>query len=752
MIPIRFLVLTAAFATVSAFFLTFAQAQEPGDIYSDTWVAIDGLGRSLPVGGAAPAPRPRRFVGMFYFLTHGEHGRQGPFDITRILGTDPHALEKPDSPLWGPVYSSHHWGEPLFGYYLSHDEWVFRKHAQMLSDAGVDTIIFDVTNQLTYPRSYGTLCKVWSQIRAEGGHTPQIAFLAPFWDPARVTRTLYTDFYKPGKYADLWFRWEGKPLIMADPAAITAKAVGVTQHEPTPLNPGETLGQSFHAEKAIASIGAPFPTWVSSGSAVTLSLYDRVGGNLLGRKRWTNVKDNAVASIELSSPLPPGDYYLEQSNPVGTVGWWSLTGDVYNKGQAYRNGAPVSGDRTVVLQYAGETQSTTLAPEGAASSPVENEKLAGEIQKFFTFRKPQPDYFQGPTGPNQWSWLEVYPQHAFYKTPDVPEQMAVGVAQNAVDGKLGVLSNPRAYGRSFHDGVEPPPSGQDYTGRNFAEQWTRALQVNPEFVFVTGWNEWTAGRFPQTKAKADPFYGMGPVSFVDQFSHEYSRDIEPVRGGHGDAYYYQLVSNIRRYKGARPAPIAGPPKTISMNGDFSQWNSVTPEYRDDRFDTTHRNEEGWSAKVRYVNDSGRNDFETLKLAHDSRFLYAYARTRQPISPVKGEWMNLFLNTDNDLRTGWLGFDFAVNRKNRNGRASLEKWQAGKWRPVAEVDCRVHGAEMAFAIPRTLLGLAAGPITLDFKWTDNTNATNDALNLYTNGDTAPNGRFAYHYQEASTTAR
>jgi hypothetical protein len=34
----------------------------------------------------------------------------------------------------------HHWGESAFGYYRSDDPWVLRKHAQMLSDAGVDVI------------------------------------------------------------------------------------------------------------------------------------------------------------------------------------------------------------------------------------------------------------------------------------------------------------------------------------------------------------------------------------------------------------------------------------------------------------------------------------------------------------------------------------------------------------------------------------------------------------------------------------
>ena len=55
----------------------------------------------------------------------------------------------------------------------------------------------------------------------------------------------------------------------------------------------------------------------------------------------------------------------------------------------------------------------------------------------------------------------------------MPEQVTVGVAQNAVDGRLSVLSNPRSYGRSFHAGKEPGPEGQDTSGRNFTEQWDR---------------------------------------------------------------------------------------------------------------------------------------------------------------------------------------------------------------------------------------------------------------------------------------
>ena len=42
---------------------------------------------------------PERQVGLFYFLWLGEHGRKGPYDVTKILEADPDAGQKPDSPL-----------------------------------------------------------------------------------------------------------------------------------------------------------------------------------------------------------------------------------------------------------------------------------------------------------------------------------------------------------------------------------------------------------------------------------------------------------------------------------------------------------------------------------------------------------------------------------------------------------------------------------------------------------------------------
>lgn len=326
-------------------------AVEQRDTLSDTWVATDALGRTLPGYAECGPPRPDRQVGIFYFLWLGEHANgTGPFDISKILAQDPDAMQKPDSPLWGPLYAPHHWGESLFGYYQTDDPYVLRKHAQMLSDAGVDVVIFDVTNQVTYRRWYMALLQTFREVRANGAKTPQVAFLCPFWEPAKVVRELYHDLYEPGLYPELWYHWDGKPLILANPDLIADRAGTATHDRPDRLERGHTLGQSFTADKPVTAVGGCFPTWTTTGSAMTLSLYrDGPGGERLLRQRFDNVADNSWLLLSAQPALEPGVYYLEMSEVSGTVGWWTNSADVLAGGQAFADGAPVPGDRTLRL-------------------------------------------------------------------------------------------------------------------------------------------------------------------------------------------------------------------------------------------------------------------------------------------------------------------------------------------------------------------------------------------------------------------
>ena len=695
------------------------------DTMSDTWVATDGLDRTLPTYDQVGPPRANRFVGLFYFLWLGAHGTNGPYDISKILAANPDAIHNTNDSAWGPLGKFHHWGEPHFGYYLSDDAWVIRKHATMLTDAGVDVIIFDTTNGYTYQDTYRLLLDTFADIRAQGENTPQIAFLTPFGTPRQVVVDLYQNLYQPGIHPELWFHWEGKPLILADPALLTPAMLIGQGSDPSPLDSGHAQGQTFTATAPLMGVGAQVPTWATSTSAMTLSLYrDGPGGALVARQRSDNVVDNSVVELTLGAPAPAGRYYLEQSDPSGPIGWWTNTSDVYGGGSAYLDGQPVTGDRALAVDY--------------ASDPWR------QVLDFFTFRKPQPDYFIGPTQPDEWGWLEVAPQHVFRDDQGRAEQMTVSVAQNAVDGRLGAMTEPHARGRSFHDNTLPTGTALTPWGLNLQEQWDRALAADPEFIFVTGWNEWVAQRYTS-------FNGISaPVVFVDEFDWEHSRDIEPMTGGHDDAYYYQLVANIRRYKGARPTPRASAPKTIPINGRFAQWADVGPDFRDHIGDTAHRNHPGWGSTGTYVNTTGRNDIILAKATRDSENLYFYVRTRQPITPFTDpNWMLLFLNVDGDPATGWKGYDFVVNRNVMNRhRTALETSTGGwNWRIQQDLRYAVQGCEMELAIPRRALGLDPGqPLRIDFKWSDNMQEPDNILDFISNGDVAPSGRFNFRYQE------
>lgn len=338
----------------------------------------------------------------------------------------------------------------------------------------------------------------------------------------------------------------------------------------------------------------------------------------------------------------------------------------------------------------------------------------------------------------------MYPQHVFMNARGEKEQMSVGVAQNAVGNRLGSMSEPGARGRSWHQGARDTRPGAVNLGLNLAEQWERALREDPRFVFVTGWNEWIAGRFAE-------FAGVKmPVMFVDQFDQEHSRDIEPMKGGHGDNYYYQLVSYIRRYKGVRPPPQVGPSKTIDISGGFDQWVDVRPEFRDDRGDEAGRDHMGYNNCAHYTNTTGRNDFLALKVARDAKTLWFYAKTRAAITPhTDPHWMVLYLDTDADPSTGWLGFDYVVNRTVVDAdRTVLAARRGDRWVIRRTVPLRVSGQELMVAIPRADLGLddPMKPVRLYFKWMDNAQRVDDPDEFTLNGDAAPNGRFCYVYAE------
>lgn len=583
----------AYFVSARASVLFDGAAHSDGDVYADTWVASDALGRAVPGFESCGPVKGDKWVGLFYWTWHIP-GRGGPHDNTKIL-----AQAQGKTIAWpSGLHGSHHWGEPELGYYLMTDPFVIRKHASMLADAGIDVIIFDTTNPpFTWKDEYEALCREYTAMRQEGARTPSIAFITPFGDPRPVTDRLWQDLYRPGLWKDLWFRWQGKPLLLAN-------------------------------------------------------------------------KDYIKDKAQLD---------------------------------------------------------------------------------FFTFRRPMPDYWTGPSGPDQWSWLEVFPQHVFKNRQGQVEQMSVGVAQNALPNTPGpapMSHKAGAMGRSWHQGKKAERAGSVNLGLNFDEQWTRVMDVDPMFVFVTGWNEWIAGRFAAWSKYTDADCYVTGGMFVDQYNHEYSRDCEPMVGGHTDNYYYQLASWVRRFKGVRERPMAKQTHSITIDGAFKDWQDVTPEFRDTIGDTVHRNFPGYG-ELTYRNDTGRNDFVVAKVAHDKETLSFFVQTREQMTPhTDAHWMLLLLDTDGDGGTGWLGYDAIVNLDVLSEtETTFKTWQAGTWKTVATVAYRVNGNGLELSIPRALIKKDRGPLSVDFHWADNIQGFGDVSELGLNGDSAPNRRWNYRYDVA-----
>ena len=331
-------------------------------------------------------------------------------------------------------------------------------------------------------------------------------------------------------------------------------------------------------------------------------------------------------------------------------------------------------------------------------------------------------------------------------------------------GALELMWTGKARGRGFSKGKQNSSLEAIQSGRNFQEQWDYALKVDPKFIMITAWNEWVAGLTHSMKT---------PWVQCDGFNGEFSRDIEPMKGGFGDNFYYQAIANIRRFKGVPEIPHAGEKKrTIELDGSFDQWKEVTPEYRGHFGNTTPRNYDGfgrapktrtqgahpdfdgngttWKGQEgpRYTNTTGRNGLQVMKVCRDQEYIYFYVQTEKTItSPTDPNWMMLLIRTGNPANHTWNGYDFIVNRipPGKFG-AVLEKNNGGwNWLRAADVRFRVEGNQMHLAVPRDVLGLAQDPVTFDFKWLDNIKLPDDLTVLYTDGDTAPSARFRFRYR-------
>ena len=445
-------------------------------------------------------------------------------------------------------------------------------------------------------------------------------------------------------------------------------------------------------------------------------------------KTWDQAQKDGVNVPKIAYMLPFGPV------PHSLVSLRQLYRDVYKPGR-FKNLWFIWKGKPCIMGY----------PDNLTDSEEDR-----EIASFFTFRPGQPDYVNGPSRNDQWGWLENYPQHGYAKGADGKfEQVTVGVAQNAspvTNGHCSAFNLPGSFGRSFsqRNGFDPRVDGYLY-GWNFQEQWERAFELDPELVFITGWNEFIAGQWlPKDGWTGDPF------SFVDQFDWEHSRDIEPNKGwgDRGDVFYLQLIDQVRKFKGMEPPEKVSAPKTIQL-GKTGEWNDVLPLFVHYRGNTMHRSHRGRYDQY-YRNTSGRNDIVLARVARDTDKMYFYVETDEKLTPsTDRNWMMLFIDTDRDKSTGWNGYDFIVNRVSPLKNKAIVERNVGnrwEWEQVAETKFAVRDNVLELEILRSVLNLQAEMVDFEFKWNDNMQENGNIMDFYINGDTAPGGRFNFVYFE------
>jgi len=211
----------------------------------------------------------------------------------------------------------------------------------------------------------------------------------------------------------------------------------------------------------------------------------------------------------------------------------------------------------------------------------------------------------------------------------------------------------------------PPEQAKSELGLYFNGQWTRALKVDPEIVFVTGWNEWIAQRFLKETGKAPKKMCGKPLQpgdtfFVDAFNHEFSRDIEPMKGGHREQLCYHATREfhppLQRCACAAVSCNAG--QAVAIDGRFDDRQSADPGIIPTRSgDRMKRDSSGTEGAAEELVDyaTGRNDLAVAKVSRDEKNSCFYARTAAPHSAHRPELDAVSSSTRTRIRNpGWLG--------------------------------------------------------------------------------------------------
>ena len=186
------------------------------------------------------------------------------------------------------------------------------------------------------------------------------------------------------------------------------------------------------------------------------------------------------------------------------------------------------------------------------------EPLSEEILNFFTFMRPQwPDK---PVYEDSLPWIEwTYPapvhggRVSMYGC--VPSTASYVIFHNKRGKELGQEAGM----------WQPSKMNLKMPSRvRFPKHMGCGDRKGSSHGFVTGWNEWVAGKFEYE----------GEYVLVDCANMEFSRDAEMMKGGYNDAFYIQAgckYQKIQGHKCKECRPFKSERVTVNLDNDFSEW-------------------------------------------------------------------------------------------------------------------------------------------------------------------------------------
>ena len=573
------------------------EASEDTKYNSFNLVGVDQFGRSF---GTITGFKKDRQVGMFFWPWIGQPYASGIYDATKIAAlpngikilTDFNSYDESISPNG----QAHYWGEPIWGYYNSEDEWVIRKQMQMIAAAGVDFIFFDTTNALIYSNVLLKVCRVIDDMLKNGWNPPKVVFYTHSHS-FQTVRDLYRELYQPNRYPDTWYRVDGKPMIIA----------------------------------------------------------------------YTNAEDDLrEASSRNDNSYQPGI-------------------------------------------------------------------LSADILSFFHFVKPQ--WPSDPVYPAGFPWIEwSFPQplHTQSQVMNVTVASHPMVPMSFSLTRTGWIN----WGRGWDPTTKQNIAGDVNMGTFFQSQWDRAITADPPMISVGGWNEWIAYKQPYD----------GEYMLCDAVNKEYSRDIEPMNGGYEDAFYLQLIRNIRRYKGITENIELNEPETIDIEGALSQWEGVKYVVRNSDEEFMSRDSYGGSQTVRYTKPAPANKLLEIKVTYDIENIYFYLKGKEDFTVYDGNenWLNIFIGTGEPSLKSWESYEYVVGREIGNNEASIGKFNTGfNATNIGKAKFVQARNVIQLSIPRTSIGMSETD-RFYFKMVMNVSGPSDIMNYYQSGSAMPMGRLSYMY--------